>query len=110
MWSLTLCFLPMTAALAVGGLFTLTIPYLLHGSDFRSFIGIEVTGQVAFLALFYFRYWRLVIHSIAYSLYKPAPCALIPKYTSAVVTLSRSSCPRWSPPGPCFAGATRPSA
>ncbi|KAI1851569.1 hypothetical protein JX266_003031 [Neoarthrinium moseri] len=72
--------------MAVGAFVSLTLPYLWYG-QFHSFLGLEVTSSVAFLALFGFRYWRMVVHLASYLLYKPAPIPENPKYTNKDTTV-----------------------
>lgn len=62
-------FLVATAILAVGGI-GITILAFLKG--WSTLCGYRIS-DVAFITLFFFRYWRLVVHSVAYSLYRPYP-------------------------------------
>jgi cellulose synthase/poly-beta-1,6-N-acetylglucosamine synthase-like glycosyltransferase len=73
MWSLSLFLLALSAFLVTGAFCTVTLPYLFYGSFYSRLLGLHVTATTAFIALFAFRYWRLVVHLASYLRYKPNP-------------------------------------
>ncbi|KAH6661057.1 nucleotide-diphospho-sugar transferase [Truncatella angustata] len=98
-WSLTLRLLATSALAVVAGFLTITLPYLFFGAFTFPVIGFEVNPTVAFLALFFFRYWRLLVHIISFCLYKPVSRAVNPRYTAMDVTVI---CPTIEPFGDVF--------
>ncbi|KAK9793514.1 putative Glycosyltransferase 2-like domain-containing protein [Seiridium cardinale] len=102
MWTFTLAFLALTALLAVVGFSAFTLPFLCFGSFDYGFSGhklVSVTPEIAFFCLFFFRYWRLFVHMVAYRFYKPAPPLISPRYTGQDVTVI---CPTVEPWGDVF--------
>lgn len=69
-------FLVATAILAVGGVGTVALAFL---SGWPTLGGYR-TSEAAFVALFFFRYWRLAVNLVAYLLYRPRLPSPNPRY------------------------------
>lgn len=76
-------FLVATAILAVGGVGTTALAFLGGWPT----LGGYRTSDVAFVSLFFFRYWRLAVHLIAYLLYRPRAPSPNPRYRTADCTV-----------------------
>lgn len=76
-------FLVATAILAVGGVGTTMLAWL---GGWPTLAGYR-TSDAAFAGLFFFRYWRFVVHVAAYLLYRPRPLAATPRYRPADCTV-----------------------
>ncbi|KAH8651041.1 hypothetical protein BX600DRAFT_501858 [Xylariales sp. PMI_506] len=86
MWSVTQTLLAISAAAVVGSFCSLTIPYLVFG-NFHTIFGINVTAEVAFAAMWAFRYWRLIVHLVSYLLYRPYSHPMDPELIPRDVTV-----------------------
>lgn len=100
-WGPTLTALAFSALMAVLAFCFVTVPYLVLGPFTYSVFStpVHVGPVAAFFGCFFFRYWRLLVNTVAHWLYRPAPCQSPPKYTNQDVTVV---CPTVEPYGDIF--------